>query len=142
MTRNAPFLAIVIACLLSCKQIGIRYTKYDPGLCYRIVEQGDGKTVQHGEVLKLHMKQTYRDSLLNDNTDSVPFYQVHDSIKLSKAAYALFSKVRKGDSIIFKALTDSVFKHSVPPFVRRGEWMYTHVYVKDVMPAGYKYEKE
>ena len=91
MTRNSTFLAIVIACLLSCKQIGIRYTKYDPGLCYRIVQQGEGNTVQHGEVLQLNMKQTYRDSLLNDNTDSVPFYQVHDSIKLSKAAYALLN---------------------------------------------------
>ena len=45
--------------------------------------------------------------------------------------------VCKGGSIIFKALTDPVFKGNLPAFARKGERMYTHVCVKDVFPVGY-----
>lgn len=139
MTRYITAIAIASACFISCNR-RIEYIKYNPGLCYRIVSYGDGQTIQHGEIVKLYMKQVYHDSVLNNNTDSIPFYQVHDSTMISSAAYALFGKVRKGDSIIFKALTDSVFKNEFPLFAKRGEWMYTHVYLKDVLPAGYNYD--
>jgi hypothetical protein len=142
MTKIIVAAITMAACLCSCNFKRIEYIKFNPGLCYRIVKLGDGERIQHGEIAKLHMKQVYRDSLLNNNTDSLPFYQVHDSANISAAAYTLFSKVCKGDSIIFKALTDSVFKGSLPAFARKGEWMYTHVYVKDVFPVGYNYQED
>jgi hypothetical protein len=142
MNRYLILVAIVAAIFFSCNVCRIEYIKFNSGLCYRIVKQGDGQTIQHGEIVKLHLKQTYRDSVLSDNTDSVPFYQVHDSTIISPAAYTLFSKVSKGDSIIFKALTDSVFKNKIPPFARSGEWLYTHVYIKDVLPPGYNYQED
>jgi hypothetical protein len=134
--------SIVAVTLIACDLGTIQYTKHDSGLLYRTQANGDGQTIQHGEIVKMYMKQTYRDSLLSDNTDSVPFYQVHDTTTISSSAYALFGKVRKGDSIIFKALTDSIFKDKMPPFAHRGEWLYTHVYIKDVLPQGYNYEED
>jgi hypothetical protein len=133
--------ALTALCAIACNS-RIEYIKYNPGLCYRIVSIGDGDALQPGEILKLHMKQVYRDSVLSNSADSLPFYQVFDSTQLSIASYDLFGKIRKGDSIIFKASTDSIFKEKFPPFARHGEWMYTHVYVKDILPAGYNYQED
>jgi hypothetical protein len=47
-----------------------------------------------------------------------------------------------GDSIIFKALSDSLFKNNMPPFARKGEWMFTHVYISDVLPKGFNHEED
>lgn len=135
-------MACLSLCVYACKSGNPRYTKYNDGLFYRIVKQGDGEVIQRGQIAKLYMKQLYGDSVLYDNTDSVAFYQVHDTTVISPAAYALFSKVTKGDSIIFKALTDSIFRNKLPHWAKRHTWLFTHVYVGDVLPVGYNYQQE
>jgi hypothetical protein len=30
----------------------------------------------------------------------------------------------------------------MPPFARKGEWMFTHVYISDVLPKGFNYEED
>jgi hypothetical protein len=94
------------------------------------------------QTVKLRLKQVYKDSVLRDMTDSLPYYQVQDSTQLSKPAFNIFSQVRKGDSVVFKALTDSVFKDKMPPFARKGKWLYTHVYIEDVFVVGEDYRED
>lgn len=122
--------ALLLIAFTSCKE---KFTKYDAGLQYKIIHIGDGQTVQPGQTLKLRMRQSYKDSVLLNTTDSLPFYQLHDSTQLSKAAYTIFSKVTKGDSLLFRVLTDSVFKNDMPAFAKKGEWLETHVWVQDIL---------
>jgi hypothetical protein len=122
--------ALLLLVCASCKQT---FTRYDAGLQYQIIHAGNGPTVQPGQTLKLRMRQSYNDSVLFNTTDSLPFYQLHDSTRLSKAAYTIFSKVGKGDSLIFRVLTDSVFKEDMPPFAKKGEWLETRVWVQDIL---------
>lgn len=138
--RVIYFLAGAIL-ILSCKG-KYNFIKYDNGLWYYIQHEGDGETVQPMQTVKLRLKQVYKDSVLRDMTDSLPYYQVQDSTQLSKPAFNIFSQVRKGDSIVFKALTDSVFKDKMPPFARKGKWLYTHVYIEDVFVVGEDYRED
>lgn len=134
--RLFPYLFLIL--LLSCKD-KYDFKKYDNGLWYYIQREGDGELIQPRQTVKLRLKQVYKDSVLRDMTDSLPFYQLHDSTQLSKAAYSIFSQLTKGDSIVFRALTDSVFKEKMPPFARKDQWLYTHVYIEEVFGAGEDY---
>lgn len=92
-----------------------------------------GGTAKQGETIKMHIRQVYHDSTWSDTRTRIPFYQVHDSNTLSPAAFHIFSKVRKGDSIVFKALTDSAFSGKMPGHVKKGDWLYTCIYVLDIL---------
>ena len=127
--KNFVCIALLLFVIASCKQ---KFTRYDAGLHYRIVHIGDGEKVKQGQTLKLQMTQSYNDSTLLSTGDSMPYYQPHDSTQLSKAAFVIFSQVTKGDSLIFRALTDSVFKDKLPPFAKKGEWLETRVWVQEI----------
>jgi hypothetical protein len=129
---NKVFIAANLAVLLLLIACRDKFTIYDKGLQYRIFTEGDGELVQQGQTMKLQVRQQYHDSILNDTPDSMPFYQLFDSVMLSKASYEIFGKLRIGDSVVFKALTDSAFKNKMPAFVKKGEWLYTRVHVRDI----------
>ena len=125
---------LLLATLL-CTSCQNTFKKYDAGLHYRIVHIGDGEKIQPGQTMKLQLKQIYQDSVLINTMDSLPYYQRHDSTMISTAAYKIFGQLTKGDSVIFKALTDSLFKNKLPAFAKRNEYLYTHVYVQDILYA-------
>lgn len=115
--------------ILSCNN---GWEKSTPGLEYKIISHKQSETVQPGETLKMHIRQVYRDSVLSDTRDSIPFYQVYDSTLLSPESYIIFGQARKGDSLIFKALSDSAFKKKMPSFARKGEYLFTYVKIEEV----------
>lgn len=107
----------------------VAFKKVDPGLQYKMINNGGGDVIQPGQYLKLHVKQYYNDSLLSDSDSTMPQYQQLDSTQLSKQSYNIFSKVRVGDSLVFKVPSDSAFKTKRPAFVKKNGYLITYVKV-------------
>jgi hypothetical protein len=124
------WLIIFCICFAACKnKHDIEFKKVDPGLQYKLFNNGGGDTVQPGQYLKLHVKQYYNDSLLSDTDSTLPQYQQLDTTQLSKESYNIFSKVRVGDSLVFKVPVDSAFKNNRPAFAKKNGWLITYVKV-------------
>jgi len=124
------YLIFVTTLLLACSSND--FIKHPSGMSYKIFSHKQSDPIQPEETLKLHIKQVYRDSILSDTRDSIPFYQVYDSTSLSPESWEIFGKLRKGDSVVFKVLSDSAFKSKWPPFAKKGEYLYTHIKVLEV----------
>ena len=129
---NYRFAAALAALFLffACHQTG--FVRYDNGLRYRLISHGQGDNVRAGETLKMQVRQLYGDSVLSNSRETVPVYQVYDSLQLTPASWQILGKLRKGDSVVFEALVDSLFRDSIPSFVRRGEWLQTQIVVEEI----------
>ncbi|SMD17221.1 hypothetical protein [Pedobacter nyackensis] len=96
------FLLALIACN--------NFKATDAGVKYKIISKSSGAVVSVGEVLKMHMRQMYGDSVLRDTRKFIPEYQVLDSSVMSKDAFEIFRQVKAGDSIVFLVQPDSTLK--------------------------------
>ena len=111
------------------------FKKVDGGLQYKAIGGREGGLVQPGQFLKLHVKQFYNDSLLSDTDSLLPQYQQLDSTQLSKQSYSIFSKVRVGDSLVFRLPSDSAFKTKRPAFAKKDGWLSTYVKIDAIFSS-------
>jgi hypothetical protein len=124
--------SFIIILSLICSCTAHPFKEHHKGLLYQIISSKQSDLVRPGEILKLQVRQMYNDSLLNDTRDSIPFYQVYDSSRLSKESSDILGQLRQGDSVTFKALTDSVFKGKLPAFAHKGQWLVTTLKVERI----------
>ena len=118
--------ATIVAGSMSCKDAGFKKTTQ--GISYKIVRaSGSGDAATSGTVIKFNMTYVYgpKDSVLKTSVGSMPNYQPIDSQRLPAPYYGIFSQLHKGDSLIIKQLTDSIFKmgREMPPFMKRGQYI-------------------
>ena len=117
--------ATLVVGTMSCKNAGFKKTK--GGIFYKVVSgSGTGDYVSNGNVLKFNMTIRYKDSVLRTTVGAMPAYQPIDSQRLPQPYYEMFSKVKSGDSLIWKQLTDSAFRpgmQPMPPFMKKGEYI-------------------
>ncbi|HRN58033.1 MAG TPA: hypothetical protein PLL71_16350, partial [Agriterribacter sp.] len=124
--------------LSSCSAGGGPYKKTASGMEYKIISSGKGDTIAYGEVMKFHYAQKYKDSIMKDTYSQPPQYQPVDSMQLPPEYYGIFKGVRKGDSIVTRILTDSVFKGGMtmmPPEFKKGEYLMTTFKILDILKA-------
>lgn len=123
---SAIFLLALSACTGSFK-------KGDNGLEFKNISAGSGKAIGYANYMQIHIKQVYagtKDSVLLDTRDFMPRIQVLDSVNTPLSYFKILSKMKKGDSLIIRLLTDSAFKDArqeMPPFMKKGKYLYTHV---------------
>lgn len=56
--------------------------------------------------------------------------QVLDSVSTPLPFFKILKQLKKGDSVVIRMLTDTVFKDQptqMPPFMKKGKYLYTHV---------------
>ncbi|MBX3253795.1 MAG: FKBP-type peptidyl-prolyl cis-trans isomerase [Chitinophagaceae bacterium] len=130
MKKTTGYISIMIFTLgmLACGGGGSGvYKKIKDGSEYKIISDGKGDMVKYGEVMKFRMALLYKDSVLGGETGPrPPQYQPIDSTELPKDFFEIFSKVRKGDSIVIRILTDSAFKSGMgvmPKEFKKGEYL-------------------
>ncbi len=124
MKVNSKIWAALISIVLigiACSNIGYKKTK--SGLEYKIFNQGKGKMLKAGDIIKFNYKLTYNDSVIAQSYGSLPGYDLVDS---SERAYD-FSEVLKfckpGDSLITIQLVDTIMKTNpvgLPPYMKKG----------------------
>ena len=131
--RKFSFLFFIAAMsLTACKQ---DFKKGDKGLEYKIISEGSGAKVKMGDYMQMHICQLINngkaDSLLNDTrTTSGPIIEQIDSVSVPPEYYKILSQMKKGDSLIMRLLTDSMFAQSpgaMPPFFKKGGYFITTV---------------
>ena len=125
--------AICIFVLSACTG---SFKKGDNGLEYKIIADGSGKAIGYGNHMQIHIKQVYggtKDTVLRNSREEIPFMpqiSVLDSVSTPLAYFKILSKMKKGDSLIVRLLTDSAYKNSqqgMPPFMKKGKYIYLHI---------------
>lgn len=120
-------------CLLALTACTGSFKKGDSGLEYKIIKSGDGKTIGYGNFMQLHIKRVYagtKDTVLMDTRDYVSQIQLLDSASTPLAYFKILKQMRKGDSLIIRMLTDSIFKdpkNEMPAYMKKGKYLFTHV---------------
>ena len=119
-------------CMLVLSACTGSFKKAD-GLEYKIISSGSGKTAEYGNFIQIHIKQVYggtKDTVLMDTRDYMSRIQLLDTVSTPMAYYKVLKQMKKGDSLIIRLLTDTVFKdpqNQMPPFMKKGKYLYTHV---------------
>lgn len=117
---------------------GVPYKKTASGMEYKIITNGKGDTIHYGDVMKFHFEQRYKDSVMKNTYTQPPQYQPVDSMQLPPEYFSIFRQVRKGDSLVTRILTDSVFKGGMgmmPPGFSKGEYLVTTFKILDILKA-------
>jgi len=127
------FIYLSAICMLALSACTGSFKKGDNGLEYKIISSGSGKTIDYGNFMQIHIKQVYsgtKDTLLMDTRDYMSRVQVFDSVNTPLAYFKILKQMKKGDSVVIRLLTDTVFKdqkNQMPPFMKKGKYLYTHV---------------
>ncbi len=126
------FFYLSAICMLALTACTGSFKKGDKGLEYKLISSGSGKTIGYGNFMQIHIKQVYggtKDTVLLDTREFMPRIQIMDSINTPLAYFKVLSKMRKGDSLVIRLLTDTAFKDGkeMPPFMVKGKYLYTHV---------------
>jgi FKBP-type peptidyl-prolyl cis-trans isomerase FkpA len=117
-------LAVTTIVLASCTSGS--FTKSEKGMEYRIISSGSGKTLENGNFFEIQFQQTYKgagkDTMMFDSRKFANQITIMDSVQIPAAYYKIFSKVKKGDSIVVKQLVDSLMKDggNLPPYMKKG----------------------
>ncbi len=134
--------AAVIIGSTSCKNAGFQRAK--GGVWYKIIKGSSdtGSYAMAGTILKFEYTTRYKDqtkdTLLRTTIGAMPVYQPMDSQRLPSPFFGIFSKLKAGDSLVMKMLTDSVFKtgQPMPPIFKKGEYITHYFKVLAVFPNG------
>lgn len=124
--------AMAVLLLSACKQ---NFKKGEMGLEYKIIGEGSGPTLASGDYMQLQLRQFYNngktDSLLNDSRNTTgAIIQPFDSASVPPAFFKILSKLKKGDSLVLRQLTDSMFAQypgSMPPYFKKGNHFVTYI---------------
>ncbi|MGN6494780.1 MAG: FKBP-type peptidyl-prolyl cis-trans isomerase [Agriterribacter sp.] len=140
MKKTTGYLSIIVLALglAACGSGGSgTYKKMKDGAEYKIISDGKGQVAKYGDVMKFRMARMYKDSVLGgEQGPKPPQYQPIDTAELPKEFYEIFSKVRSGDSIVIRILTDSAFKNSIgmmPKEFKKGEYLLTTIKVVGIV---------
>ena len=126
------FIYLAAICMLALSACTGSFKKGD-GLEYKIISSGSGKTVGYGNYIQIHIKQLYggaKDTVLMDTRDYISRIQILDSVNTPLAYFKILTQLKKGDSLIIRMLTDTVFKdpkNVMPDFMKKGKYLYTSV---------------
>ncbi len=127
------FIYLSAICMLALSACTGSFKKGDKGLEYKIISSGSGKAIGYGNYMQIHIKQVYagtKDTVLMDTRDYMSRIQLLDSVSTPLAYFKILKQMKKGDSLVIRLLTDSVFndpKNAMPPFMKKGKYLYTHV---------------
>ena len=127
------FIYLSAICMLALNACTGSFKKGDNGLEYKIISSGSGKTIGYGNFMQIHIKQVYagaKDTVLMDTREYMSRIQLLDSVSTPLAYFKILKQMKKGDSLVIRLLTDTVFKdpkNPMPPFMKKGKYLYTHV---------------
>ena len=127
------FIYLAAICMLTLAACTGGSFKKGDGLEYKIISSGSGKTVGYGNFIQIHIKQVYagtKDTVLSDTHDYMSRIQVLDSVNTPLAYFKVLKQMKKGDSLVIRLLTDTVFKdpkNVMPDFMKKGKYIYIHV---------------
>jgi len=131
--------ALLFASLYGCKSGNSSFQKLPSGLEYRIVDDKSGdKMAAVGTVVKMHIVTTIHDSVLFDSrklNGNEPIETPVSPVQPKNMDIMEgFPKLSEGDSVVFRAVVDSLAKgQQLPPFAKSGDLIEFRVRIVSVM---------
>ena len=134
MKHSIFLLAIASLLFASCNK---PFKKAEGGLQYKIISDGNGKTLKNGDFFEIQFDQVYsnagKDSVLFDSRTVSNQIVSMDSVAIPPVYFKIFSESKKGDSIVVKQMTDSLMKSGgTPPFMKAGGQIVAHYKIVNV----------
>lgn len=138
MKKIAALALLATVVLGSCTDT--QFKKGKDGLEYKIISKGNGPKIKYGEFMDLEVATFYNtgkaDSSLSDTRiTGVPIIEPFDSASIPPAYFEVISQMKKGDSAVFRILSDSAFKQmpdQMPPFIKKGHYLVTTIKMIDI----------
>jgi FKBP-type peptidyl-prolyl cis-trans isomerase len=127
------FIYLSAICILALTACTGSFKKGDKGLEYKLISSGSGKEISYGNFMQIHIKIVYagtKDTVLMDTRDEMPQMQPLDSVSMPLAYFKILKQMKKGDSLVIRTLTDSLFKdpqNPMPPYMQKGKYRLTTV---------------
>jgi len=139
MRKISSLLLLVIVIFSACNQPSFKKGK--DNLEYKILPNGSGPKVQNNDFMQFNFATYYNngksDSLLKDSrTDGVPAIEMINEKSTPAAYFEVLKQLRKGDSVVFRILTDSAYKQQqLPPFFKKGHYLFTTIKVLNIFKS-------
>ncbi len=127
------FIYLAVCCVLALSACTGAFKKGADGLEYKVISRGEGKKLSYGNFMQIHIKQVYsgtKDTILMNTWDFTPRIQLFDSASMPPSYFKILGQMKKGDSVVMRTLTDSVFNkpdREMPPFMKKGKYLYIYV---------------
>jgi FKBP-type peptidyl-prolyl cis-trans isomerase FkpA len=105
---------------------------------YKIIKDGKGDVIKYGSYIEFSFKQSYKDSVMANSNDYSNQIAMLDSTSIPPNIYKIFSQCRKGDSLVLKMKTDSMYidprsgQLNLPPGVKKGQFVFTSYKIQNV----------
>ncbi|MBL0146460.1 MAG: FKBP-type peptidyl-prolyl cis-trans isomerase [Chitinophagaceae bacterium] len=126
-------ITIVVICTITLTACTEAFKKGGDGIEYKIISKGNGKKLNYGNFMQMHIVQMYKgakDTVLSDSRDMMPRIEVFDSVQTPPVYFKILRQLKSGDSLVLRTLTDSVFKKQpdqMPPYMKKGKYLYTTI---------------
>jgi len=136
------FFYLSVFCVLAFTACTESFKKGEKGLEYKIISKGSGSTLKYGEYMQFYIKQVYsgtKDTVLQDTREYMPKIQLFDSASIPVEYFKILSKAKKGDSVVVRVLTDSIFKDAgqpMPLFMKKGKYLFLHFKIMNIFQTG------
>ncbi len=132
--KQLALLLFVGATLVSCDKA--TYKKTPGGMPYQLFSGKDTTEVKIGHFLKLNFTQKVNDSVYFTTEGSMPLYVAVTGQSNPYEVTELWTKLRRGDSVVATQLMDTFIKRSQPgtmdPKYKKGDRIMTYIKVLDV----------
>ncbi len=136
MRKISSALLLAVILFSACSQPSFKKGK--DALEYKIIPDGKGPKVQANDFLQFEFATYYNtgksDSLMNDSRKSgMPGIEMINEKSTPPAYFDVLKQLRKGDSVVFRILTDSAFKQQeMPPLFKKGHYLLTTIKVLNI----------
>ncbi len=150
MKKQLLSLLITMVSFNAIAQNDVGYLKGDDGMEYKIISEVKNEILKNGEFLEMHFQSILygigKDSVLTNTRQTGGSQIMHfDSTTIPPAYYKIFKQMRNGDSVSTKTMVDSLFKAqpegSMPPFMDKGDFIYTNIKIVNVFKTKEEAEK-
>jgi FKBP-type peptidyl-prolyl cis-trans isomerase FkpA len=133
--RPIYFLTLIVIVFTSCGKLD--YKKSPSGLVYKIFGNGKDSLIRNGNFIKFHIENRVNDSIYRSTFGGTPAY-VQASYSGEKYDISeLWTKMRKGDSVIILQSLDTFLKRGVPlpAEIKKGDRLIVTLKIVDVFTS-------
>lgn len=143
--KTLGVVALAVVSFTACKNAD--YKKSPSGIMYKLIDGGSKDSLKQGDIMKVYVKQEIKgakDTVFMENyINGMPEYMPFQPAVPGQPAgdyniTELFSKLKKGDSLITFVYVDSLLKKglmqeaAMPPFMKKGDRYFMTFKVADV----------
>ena len=132
--RYSAFIIFILTPIVFASCGKLEYKKTGSGLVYKIFSDGKGDSVKTGDYIKFHIENKVNDSVYNTTFGKDPAYAQASGFGTKYDISELWTKMRKGDSVIVLQSLDTFLKKGVqlPPEIKKGDRLIVTIKLLDI----------